>query len=803
MKTDQPLKERLLSLLKETDTPLALAEINEQLGGTDGKDYTALAKLVVTLERKGELILSESGKVSLPLLHRQFEGLYNQNKKGFGFVRLGESESDIFVPRESTHGAMNNDEVVVVVTAEGDASQNQNPEGEIVHIKERNVSQLTGEFIPYNDRLRKQTGYIGGVKPLNKGLDQMTCFLSDKGLHPVEGEIVVVDITEYPTAEEPFQVVGVAKQSLGHKDEPGADILAILSMFGIPSEFPEDVQAEAEAVPETITDQERRGRMDYRDALTITIDGAESKDLDDAIALKTLENGNYELGVHIADVSHYVTEGSAIDREALNRGTSVYLTDRVVPMLPQRLSNGICSLNEGQERLTMSCVMEITPDGRIVDYQIGPSLIQSDHRMTYKDVNTLLAGDDTELEAKYSDILPMLRGMATLHNRLEGNRHQRGAIDFDTPEAKIIVDEDGHPTNIQVRERGVGERMIESFMLAANETVAHEYTKRHLPFLFRIHESPDEERIKNFQVFAQTLGVQMSLTDGKATPKDLQQVLARVEDKPFRPVIQMMLLRSMQQARYDVEPVGHYGIAAEDYTHFTSPIRRYPDLIVHRLIRKYLTTTPNEQEQEALTEELQDIASQSSKMERRSIDAERETDSLKKAEYMQDQVGNEFDAIVSSVTNFGMFVELANTVEGLIHLSTIHEDYFNFDRDHLLLIGEHTGKIYHIGDPVRVKLISADPTTRQIDFQLVKDEKKTHANRPKSKGRRKPTPGKKKPGKAGQGKKKTSNHKGKKGGYKESPHKGKKTNGNKPNKTNKHSKRKGKRKGANFKIKKR
>lgn len=731
------LKARLLAVLGESDTPLTLAALNEQLGGQGGKDYTALTKLVVSLEHQGEVILSASGHVSLPLLHRQFEGVYNQNKKGFGFVRLAASEADIFIPREATHGAMNNDTVTVEVTVEGDAANGKNPEGQITTIHTRSMTRLTGEFVPYSDRLKQETGYIGGLQPLNKGFDQMTCFITSDGLHPVEGEIVVAEITTYPTADAPFQVAGVVTQSLGHKDEPGVDILAILSMFDIPTEFPEAVEAEANAIPETISDADRAGRWDLREELTITIDGAESKDLDDAIALKRLDNGHYELGVHIADVSHYVKAGSAIDQEALLRGTSVYLTDRVVPMLPQRLSNGICSLNEGQERLTMSCIMEINRAGDVVKYQIGPSVIRSNHRMTYQAVNQLLANTDPTLAEQYQDVLPMLREMADLHHILAAKRHQRGAIDFDTPEAKIIVDSEGHPIDIQVRERGVAERLIESFMLAANETVAREYTQRHLPMIYRIHEAPDDERIKNFQIFAQTLGVTVPRTDGKVTPKTLQQVLEHVEDKPFRPVIQMMLLRSMQQARYAVDPVGHYGLAAEDYTHFTSPIRRYPDLMVHRLIHRYAKQVPKAVEQEKLAVDLTEIADQSSKMERRSIDAERETDSLKKAEYMMDQVGEEFDAIISSVTNFGMFVELANTVEGLVHLSTIHEDYFNFDRDHLLLIGEHTGTIYRIGDKVRVKLTAADPKTRQIDFQLVSEQ-------PTRKGRKKTTRAKKK-----------------------------------------------------------
>lgn len=729
---NKEIRQKIIQYLSEQDEPVTLHQLSEHLQMKESQEYTRLARLVAAMDNDREIVISGAGTMHLPLTGQTLEGSFRQNKKGFGFVRVEESENDIFVGKFDTFGAMNQDTVKVLVKKEGDDVKNVNPAGQIIAIVERKNTRLTGEFTLLDDRTKRETGFIGTVRPLNKGCENMECFISAEGLHPVNGEIVVCDINKFPNSDQPLRVEAVVNKIIGSKDAPGSDILAVLSMFDIPSEFPEDVQKEANLVPEDITDQDREGRTDYRDEMTITIDGAESKDLDDAVSLNMLANGNYQLGVHIADVSYYVTEGSGIDQEAYERGTSVYLTDRVVPMLPQRLSNGICSLNEGQERLAMSCVMEINDSGHILDYKIGPSLIRSDHRMTYDDVNAIVEKDDPALSEKYSDIVDLLHNMAELHRRLEQMRHRRGAIDFDRPEAKIIVDDEGHPIDIKVRDRGVAERMIESFMLAANETVAREYTKRHLPMMYRVHEHPEEDRIKDFKIFAQALGVNIPSTDGKVMPKDLQKTLADVEGKPVKPVIQMMMLRSMQQAKYAVDPLGHYGLAAPDYTHFTSPIRRYPDLTVHRLIRKYLTEVPDNDTQEKWAEQIAENAEHSSTMERRSIDAEREVDSMKKSEFMVDKIGETFDAIISSITGFGMFVELENTVEGLIHISTLKEDYFNFDQDHLLLIGERTGKIYRIGEPIKVKLIDADPESRQIDFQLVDENGNAPSNHKRS-----------------------------------------------------------------------
>ena len=496
--------------------------------------------------------------------------------------------------------------------------------------------------------------------------------------------------------------------------------------------------AEADQVPDTINEKDLVGRRDLREQLIVTIDGEDAKDLDDAVTVKKLANGNYFLGVHIADVSNYVTEGSQLDREAYERGTSVYLTDRVIPMIPQRLSNGICSLNPHVPRLTMSCEMEIDPKGQVVSHDIFPSVIQTTERMTYTAVNQILEEQDEQVMERYKQLVPMFQEMQELHQILEEMRIRRGAISFEDREAKILVEPDGQPTDILLRSRGVGERLIESFMLAANETVAEHFNKRNFPFIYRIHEQPKEEKMQRFFDFASALGIVVRGTKGTITPKDLQKVIENVEDKPESAVINTMLLRSMQQARYSEDNFGHYGLAAEYYTHFTSPIRRYPDLIVHRLIRSY-GQDPSEANQTYWENELPEIAEHSSKMERRAVEAEREVDAMKKAEYMMDKVGEEFEGIISSVVKFGLFIELPNTIEGLIHINELKQDYFHFIENHLALVGERTGLTFKIGQKVRVKVIKADPEERAIDFELIDAEEIVPLERPKTSNKNRPS----------------------------------------------------------------
>lgn len=555
------------------------------------------------------------------------------------------------------------------------------------------------------------------------------------GLNPTRGEIVSVDITHYP-AYKGEDMRGVVTETIGHKDEPGIEILSIVHKHNIRSEFPDEVLAEAEQVPDQISAADLKGRRDLRGQQIITIDGADAKDLDDAVTVERLDNGHFQLGVHIADVSHYVREDSALDKEAFERGTSSYLTDRVIPMLPQRLSNGICSLHPKVDRLTLSCEMEINQQGNVVAYDIFPSVIRSVERMTYEAVNHILEEKHPpQTRKQYQSLVPMLEEMAELHHILEQKRRHRGAIDFDSDEAKIIVDKDGKAIDIELRERRVGERLIESFMLAANETVSEHYSKADLPILYRVHEQPDESKMKRFLEFITTFGLTAQASKDSITPKDLQGVMDRIKDEPYEAVISMLLLRSMQQARYDVDPIGHYGLGADYYSHFTSPIRRYPDLILHRLIHYYDEVGRSQQDKKRWESRLPDMAKHSSEAERRAIDAERETDELKKTEFMADKVGQEFMGTIISITGFGMFIQLPNTVEGLVHVSMMDDDYYRFDEDHLVMIGERTGKVFRIGQPIKVKLMRADVEEVQIDFSIVEDFAK--GDKPKDKHHKK------------------------------------------------------------------
>ncbi len=477
---------------------------------------------------------------------------------------------------------------------------------------------------------------------------------------------------------------------------------------------------EAEAVPDHIENTEIKGRHDLRDELTITIDGADAKDLDDAISVKKLANGNTQLTVSIADVSYYVTEGSALDKEAYDRATSVYLVDRVIPMIPHRLSNGICSLNPNVDRLTLSCRMEIDASGRVVKHEIFDSVIHSDYRMTYDAVNQIITEKDPNIREQYKEITPMLDLAQDLSNRLIQMRKRRGEIDFDISEAKVLVNEDGIPTDVQLRQRGEGERLIESFMLIANETVAEHFSKLDVPFIYRVHEQPKSDRLRQFFDFITNFGIMIKGTGEDIHPTTLQKVQEEVEGRPEQMVISTMMLRSMQQAHYDDVNLGHFGLSAEYYTHFTSPIRRYPDLTVHRLIRKYLIEkSMDNKEVKRWEDKLPELAEHTSKRERRAIEAERDTDELKKAEYMIQHIGDEFEGIVSSVANFGMFIELPNTIEGMVHIANMTDDYYRFEERQMALIGERQAKVFRIGDTVKVKVTHVDVDERLIDFQIV------------------------------------------------------------------------------------
>ncbi|MCD2256877.1 ribonuclease R [Agrilactobacillus fermenti] len=727
----------------QPDRKFTVQEINDQIGFKGASAFKRVVKSIAQLEGEGRIQISSKGKFKLAEQKKIISGIFHANERGFGFIAVPDSDDpDIFVPKEATHTAIDGDEVTAEIVRDGDPWRNRGPEGKITQILTRNLTTIVGDFTQYSDAEAHKTGFVGYLQSREKKLNKLPVFLSEKGLHPQMGDIVLADITDYPSPERPGQMRGIAVKIIGNKNDPGVDIESQVYAHGLHIDFPQEALDQANHIPDHVTEADKTGRKDLTDQPVVTIDGDDSKDFDDAVVVWKMANGHYHLGVHIADVSYYVTEGSPLDHEAFDRGTSVYLADRVVPMIPFRLSNGICSLNPDEERLAMTCDMEIDERGKVVNSDVYPSVIKSHARMTYNNVNKILNHEDPELETKYADLVPMFELMAELHKILFDMRHRRGAIDFEDAEAQIIVDENSHPIDIVLRERGTSERMIESFMLAANETVAETWNKRHVPFLYRVHETPDEEKVKSFFEFVSAFGIKGVGSAKDVKPLMLQNVLSQVVDTPEESVVNIMLLRSMKQAHYSDELLGHFGIGAQYYTHFTSPIRRYPDLIVHRLIHDYLANGTGEKEQAHWREALPGIAEQTSIQERKAVDTERDVDDLLKAQYMEDRVGEEFNAVVSSVTSFGMFVALDNTVEGLVHISTMADDYYSYHEQSMTLIGEHTHKMYKIGQPVRVKLMRADVKQRQIDFELVlsaADQKKAAAKRPRetqSRGKR-------------------------------------------------------------------
>ena len=711
------MKESIINYLKEHGKS-SVNDIAQALNHAGGEKFPQLIKAISAMESKGQLRFNRDGSVSLRPKKENpnqvtVEGVFRANKNGFGFLHVDDSEDDMFIGRNDVGHAIDGDTVAVVIKKPADRLRGTAAEARVVEIVERSLKTVVGKFILSDEK----EPYAGYIKSKNQKIQQ-PIYIKKEPVALDGTEIIKVDIEKYPNRHYDY-FVGSVRDIIGHQGDAGIDVLEVLESMDIVSEFPEDVMAEAEAVPDAPSQEDLVGRVDLRQEVTFTIDGADAKDLDDAVHIKRLPNGNFELGVHIADVSYYVTEGSALNREAVARGTSVYVTDRVVPMLPERLSNGICSLNPNVDRLTQSAIMEITPKGKVVNHKICQSVINTTFRMTYSDVNEMLAGNLEKIE-QFKPIMDSVSAMAELHKILEDMRERRGALNFDTSEARILVNEKGMPVDIVVRERGTAERMIESFMLAANECVAEHFAKAKLPFIYRIHEEPKAEKLQRFMDYASIFGVQIKGTANKMDQLDLQEFMAKVQGKPGAEVMNMMLLRSMQQARYSEHNHGHYGLAAQYYTHFTSPIRRYPDLLVHRMIREY-TNNMSQETREHFEEVIPELATSSSTLERRAIDAERVVEAMKKAEYMEEFVGQEFDGIVGSVVKFGMFVELPNTIEGLVHITPLPESY-NYNERTMTLQGEKTGKTFRVGQPIRVKLTRADKETGDIDFQYLPSE---------------------------------------------------------------------------------
>ncbi|MBX9100989.1 ribonuclease R [Streptococcus anginosus] len=765
------MKEEILSYLREKKEA-SMDELAQGLGKEKARDFRNLVKTISEMERKRQLIFSNDRKIQLrkEKQHVTLRGIFHAHKSGFGFVTLNEEEDDLFIGRNDVNYAIDGDTVEVAITKVADRSKGTSAEAKVIDVLEHSLKTAVGQLILDEEKPK----YAGYIRSKNQKISQ-PIYIKKPALVLDGTEILKVEIDKYPTKKHDFFVANVL-DVVGHKDDPGIDVLEVLESMDIVSEFPERVLKEVSAIPETLSEKDFEGRLNLRNEITFTIDGADAKDLDDAVHIKKLKNGHFELGVHIADVSYYVKEGSELDKEALNRATSVYVTDRVIPMLPERLSNGICSLNPNVDRLTQSAIMEINQKGQVIKHTITQTVIKTTFRMTYSDVNDMIAGDE-EKQAAFKAILPSVEAMAELHTILETMRFKRGALNFDTKEAKILVNKTGRPVDIILRQRGLAERMIESFMLVANETVAEHFATLNLPFIYRIHEEPKAEKVQKFIDYASTFGVRVYGTANSMSQSALQDIMKAVHGQPYEEVLSMMLLRSMQQARYSEHNHGHYGLAAEFYTHFTSPIRRYPDLLVHRMVRDY---GHSKEIAEHFEQVIPDIASQSSSRERRAIEAEREVEAMKKAEFMEEFVGEEFDGIVSSVVKFGLFVELPNTVEGLIHVTNLPE-FFHYNERNLTLQGEKSGVVFRVGQQIHIKLVRTDKATGEIDFEYLPSEydvieKRKQSNRDRrqqshqdNRGRRDKSPKGKVPRD-----KKLKKNKGKKPFYKEVVKKGSK-----------------------------
>lgn len=661
----------------------------------------------------GKIELTTKGKYRKATV-KTLSGTFIAHPRGFGFVEIEGRENDIFIPEDQTGGAMHRDTVQVVIlhTTEG-----KRQEGSVVRIIDHGIKELIGTY-------QKSKNY-GFVLPDNQRITSDIFVPQEQSKGAMDGHKVLVELISY--GGKGRKPEGKVKEIIGHINDPGTDILSVVYEYELPHEFSEKVMNQAERVPDRISEADMAGRADMRDVLMITIDGEDAKDLDDAVSL-TFDGEHYQLGVHIADVANYVQENSAMDREAYTRGTSVYLADRVIPMLPHRLSNGICSLNAGEDRLALSCMMEIDQKGNVVAHEIMESVIHVDRRMSYNEVQRIFvfqgiakgeadAGTE-QLIAECKEIVPMLEQMAQLAGLLHKKRKKRGSIDFDLPEAKIVLDEQGIPIGIHEHVQNMATNLIEEFMLIANETIAEHFFWQEIPFLYRTHEAPDEEKIQKLAAFIASFGYGLKGVSGEIHPKELQKLLARIADTPEETMISRLTLRSMKQARYTTESTGHFGLAAKHYCHFTSPIRRYPDLQIHRIIKDVLRGRMTREKLEHYSELLPETADHCSKTERRAEEAERETVKMKKAEYMQQHIGEEYDAVVSGIMSYGMYAELPNTIEGLIHVTRMYDDRYYYNEETYQMFGIDTGRVFRIGDPVSVRVIDADKATKTVDFEM-------------------------------------------------------------------------------------
>ena len=667
------------------------------------RDRAELTRVMDALVEDGKVELTKKGKYIKS--EKKYEtGVFTSHPKGFGFVTIEGMDEDIFIPAEQVNGAMHMDTVQLVISP---TTGGKHREGTITKILSHGMNEVVGTY--------EDNKTFGFVVPDNPKIAKDIFIPKERSMGAVTGHKVIVAITDY--GKDGKKPEGKVTEIIGHINDPGVDIMSLVKAYNIPVEFSPKIMRQVENVSNEVSEADMAGRLDLRDWQMVTIDGEDAKDLDDAVSL-TKEGDLYRLGVHIADVSNYVQEHSALDVEAEDRGTSVYLVDRVIPMLPHKLSNGICSLNAGENRLALSCIMMIDEKGKVVDHKIAETVIKVDRRMSYTSVKKILADQDKAERAEYKELVPMFEMMEHVAAILRKKRMKRGSIDFDFPETKIILDKSGRPVDIKPYERNVATRMIEDFMLIANETVAQDYFWQEVPFVYRTHENPDEEKIKKLSTFINNFGYTLHIGSDEVHPKELQKLLSKIEGTEEEPLISRLTLRSMKQAKYTTECTGHFGLATNYYCHFTSPIRRYPDLQIHRIIKDCLRGRMNAKKAEHYEKILPEVAKHASEMERRADEAERETDKLKKVQYMKERLGQEFTGVISGVTSWGFYVELPNTIEGLVHVTALEGDYFQFSEETYELIGEHTNIHYKLGQTVTVIAVDVDEVMRTIDFKL-------------------------------------------------------------------------------------
>lgn len=665
------------------------------------EDRDEFRKVLEELLAESKISITSKGKYMKPDANL-VTGTFISNARGFGFVEVEGREEDLFIPEDNVNGAFHNDTVQARILS---GQRGKRQEAEIVRIVSHGTTEVVGTF--------QKSKNFGFVVPDNAKLSSDIFVPLERSKGAVDGHKVVVELTDYGSDKKKPE--GKVVEILGHINDPGVDIMSIVRGFGLPAEFDEKVMNQAERVADMVSEADMQGRRDLRDVCMVTIDGEDAKDLDDAVSVSK-EGENYLLGVHIADVTNYVQEYSALDREALKRGTSVYLVDRVIPMIPHKLSNGICSLNAGVDRLALSCLMTVNPKGEVVDYEITESVICVDRRMSYTSVKKILEDKDEAEIAEYKDLVPMFVMMEELAGILRAKRKKRGSIDFDFPETKIILDKEGHPIDIKPYERNTATKIIEDFMLLANETVAQHFYWLELPFVYRVHDNPDPEKIQQLGIFISNFGYGIKTSGEEVHPKEIQKLLGKIEGTKEEALISRLALRSMRQAKYATDCTGHFGLACQYYCHFTSPIRRYPDLQIHRIIKEQLRGRLKENRILHYNEILPQVADHSSRTERRADEAERETDKLKKTEYMENHIGERFEGVISGITAWGIYVELSNTVEGLIHVSSLTGDYFYYDEANYEMVGRDTGRKYKLGQRIAVIVEGTDRFARTVDF---------------------------------------------------------------------------------------